>query len=398
MIWAAFTALSAVAAAILEASQERVDWNRARVAVANFMMRQTQSKGGSLRDDLNILCKGLSDASSGDFVCKVLDWGSGRVALTLPGGAVIKVPLNPLGLLGNQREIANYRSANTALREVFLPILASSQDGILLVQPMMDEVGGIEDELALIDRVDEASGGCLSDEQLFELAAENMGTWQGGEYVLDYEMLEGSEYMALRGFPKAPWEDYTNTALGAMGKPQGIYPHLRADRIAVELRRWLTYMLKQSPSGIEQAHIEHQVRILSEDDDPRGEGFTFLGAGSQRIVIHLGHRQGALKVAVPGQEAANLTERDLWARAVAERDIGRPGLSECLVPVLACDPAGRWLLMERTWSMDAREHVPLKMKACMERLEAAGVKDLHDGNIDYKGRVFDYAWVVAPKT
>lgn len=78
---------------------------------------------------------------------------------------------------------------------------------------------------------------------------------------------------------------------------------------------------------------ERRFRVWMRDEG----GVEVVGSGSTRIVLRLDHG-AVLKVPMHGSESSNAAEARLWARA-------KPRLERYLMPVLAADPKGRWLVM-----------------------------------------------------
>ena len=89
----------------------------------------------------------------------------------------------------------------------------------------------------------------------------------------------------------------------------------------------------------------------------------------------------------------NLDEADFWANA-------GPKTRALLVPVVAVDPEGYWLVMERAeplpWVIVQREddwepedHPAIR--ALQQRAADVGLFDIHANNISSDLRIFDYA-------
>jgi len=99
-----------------------------------------------------------------------------------------------------------------------------------------------------------------------------------------------------------------------------------------------------------------------------------------RIVIKLDIRGGG------SSGNGNLDEAGFW------KDAG-PETRKILVPVLAHDPKGAWLLMERVTPMEESEgsHThPILLRA-KQRAREVGLIDIREENISTDGRILDYA-------
>lgn len=134
----------------------------------------------------------------------------------------------------------------------------------------------------------------------------------------------------------------------------------------------------------------------------RRNGVSMLGMGAFRVVLKV--PGGALKLDLATQDVPwskeyvwiaggkqkptkmNTYEARAWRRA-------SPAARSHLVPVLASDPKGRWLLSEQTVP-SSREPT----RADRLRLEPVAAhigmpeKQIKRGNLDVKGRLLDYGW------
>jgi len=110
-----------------------------------------------------------------------------------------------------------------------------------------------------------------------------------------------------------------------------------------------------------------------------------LGGGTQRVV--LASKDPRYVIKVTPWPMYNLDEAEVW------RDAG-PETRKMLVPVVAVDPMGRWLIMERvepsSWS-EGEEDYPPGIEDLKRRFKALGFLDFQDHNLSADGRIYDYA-------
>lgn len=149
-------------------------------------------------------------------------------------------------------------------------------------------------------------------------------------------------------------------------------PVRHPSEVADRIRRWFERR-RRGDAEIERIEIRRAVRRM---------GYTFLGAGLERIVV-AGPSNTVIKVAVPGGEAANRTEADVWMAAPES-------LRACLVPVLGIAADGTWLVMER---VDVSRR-GLVSSHCYDEATKAGIRDVTGANLSEDGRILDYGWVV----
>jgi hypothetical protein len=97
--------------------------------------------------------------------------------------------------------------------------------------------------------------------------------------------------------------------------------------------KYLTDVNELHPVDREIRAQERRFRVWMRDE----ASVEVVGSGSTRIVLRLDHGS-VLKVPMHGGEASSVAEARLWARA-------KPRLERYLMPVLAADPKGRWLVM-----------------------------------------------------
>ena len=120
-------------------------------------------------------------------------------------------------------------------------------------------------------------------------------------------------------------------------------------------------------------------------------GARLLGHGMFRAVIASSDPRFVIKFAM--RPSDNLDEADFWANA-------GPKTRALLVPVVAVDPEGYWLVMERAeplpWVIVQREddwepedHPAIR--ALQQRAADVGLFDIHANNISSDLRIFDYA-------
>lgn len=111
-------------------------------------------------------------------------------------------------------------------------------------------------------------------------------------------------------------------------------------------------------------------------------GRRLLGYGTYRLALASRDRRFIVKLSmVPAQ---NLREARAW------RDAG-PKTKEILVPVLAFDPKGHWLVMERVVPYaDPEDHWSPSIRALVQRAREVGVEDVRAENISSDFRVLDY--------
>jgi len=114
----------------------------------------------------------------------------------------------------------------------------------------------------------------------------------------------------------------------------------------------------------------------------KARGLVLLGSGESRAVFARGPDDPVvLKLVFSsyGREA-NQNEARAWREA-------SPAIRKHLVPVVAADPEGRWLIMERVKPMRANQYAA---KEAMEALRGCGFLDLSRPNFSADGRVLDY--------
>ena len=114
----------------------------------------------------------------------------------------------------------------------------------------------------------------------------------------------------------------------------------------------------------------------------KARGLVLLGAGESRAVFARSPDDPVVIKFVfssYGREA-NQNEARAWREA-------SPAIRKHLVPVVAADPEGRWLIMERVKPMRANQYAA---KEAMEALRGCGFLDLSRPNFSADGRVLDY--------
>jgi len=113
----------------------------------------------------------------------------------------------------------------------------------------------------------------------------------------------------------------------------------------------------------------------------RKNGLVYIGSGQSRAVFAEPDGGRVLKLVFsPYGREANRDEARAWREA-------SPAMRPHLVPVLAADPMGSWLVMERVKPMRATQHIP---KGTMDALKGCGFLDLRRPNFAADGRLLDY--------
>lgn len=366
MIWASLSVLGAVAAALLERERSARDPEVLRRRVASFMLSRASSDTTRLEDALIDALELPADA--------LLGVGSGRIAVRLGEGVVLKAAWNPLGLIGNRSEIHHWEQAGPKARSRMVPLLGYDLEGLFVLQPEAKlTCNEWEDAEAIEEALRESFE--LERYQVDELVGENLALWEGQACTLDYEFLSPEDVSTYKKRPEAAWWDFLGTAARALRVPSSKTPY--EDAMAALLRRWAHAKLQQSPDGLEDDEWKRPAW---------NHGWQWLGTGSARAVYDIGLRDSvAFKIALDdGGARDNLTEARFWAQAK-----GTP-LEACLVPVIDVHPEGLWLKMERVSRAGPRTQIS---SACDRLLSRAGVRDITSANMDHRGRMLDYGWI-----
>ena len=110
-------------------------------------------------------------------------------------------------------------------------------------------------------------------------------------------------------------------------------------------------------------------------------GLVYIGSGQSRAVFAEPDGTRVLKLVFSffGRES-NRDEARAWREA-------SPAMRAHLVPVLAADPMGSWLVMERVKPLRSTQHIP---KETMDALKGCGFLDLRRPNFAADGRLLDY--------
>ena len=110
-------------------------------------------------------------------------------------------------------------------------------------------------------------------------------------------------------------------------------------------------------------------------------GLTYVGEGESRAVFGHATEPVVIKFVFSsyGQEA-NQNEARAWREA-------SPNIRKHLVPIVAADPAGRWLVMERVKPMRATQYTE---KDALADLQGCGFLDFGRPNFSSDGRMLDY--------
>ena len=149
--------------------------------------------------------------------------------------------------------------------------------------------------------------------------------------------------------------------------------------------------------GWSREQLDHAAEVVIEwMGDEEGEGtyrelgerirMPYIDAGSTRIVFALGERH-VFKVEAPedpemasswlGHMKANEVEAEIWQRATAAERLH-------LAPIVAVDPAGDWLVMERltpVFRLPAEQAARLHMRRGWSRGILRHATDLTDHNL-----------------
>jgi len=111
-------------------------------------------------------------------------------------------------------------------------------------------------------------------------------------------------------------------------------------------------------------------------------GPRLLGSGVFRAVVAASDTRFVIKLAM--RPSDNLDEAAFWQHA-------GPRTREMLVPVVAVDPKGRWLIMERTTPLPLQQEDTPRGQALRVRAKAVGLLDTHASNLSSDFRILDYA-------
>jgi hypothetical protein len=110
-------------------------------------------------------------------------------------------------------------------------------------------------------------------------------------------------------------------------------------------------------------------------------GLTYIGEGESRAVFGHPTEPVVIKFVFSsyGQEA-NQNEARAWREANAN-------IRKHLVPIVAADPEGRWIVMEKVKTMRANQYAE---KEALESLRGCGFLDFGRPNFSSDGRMLDY--------
>ena len=117
-------------------------------------------------------------------------------------------------------------------------------------------------------------------------------------------------------------------------------------------------------------------------------GDRLLGHGVFRAVVASSDPRFVIKLAM--RPADNLDEAGFWAHA-------GPETRALLVPVVAVDPEGYWLVMERVEPLPWAPGVHPAIRAVQQRAEGVGLVDIHADNLSSDLRILDYAEPVSSR-
>jgi len=117
-------------------------------------------------------------------------------------------------------------------------------------------------------------------------------------------------------------------------------------------------------------------------------GQKLLGHGVWRAVVASADPRFVLKLAM--RPSDNLDEAAFWA------DAG-PKTRALLVPVVAVDPEGYWLIMERAEPLPWEPEDHPSIRAVYQRAKAVGLYDVHADNLSSDLRILDYGEPVSSR-
>ena len=117
-------------------------------------------------------------------------------------------------------------------------------------------------------------------------------------------------------------------------------------------------------------------------------GDRLLGHGVFRAVVASSDPRFVIKLAM--RPSDNLDEADFWA------DAG-PETRTLLVPVVAVDPEGYWLVMERVTPLPWEPEDHPAIRAVYQRAKGVGLVDIHADNLSSDLRILDYAEPVSSR-
>ena len=117
-------------------------------------------------------------------------------------------------------------------------------------------------------------------------------------------------------------------------------------------------------------------------------GDRLLGHGVFRVVIASSDPRFVIKLAM--RPSDNLDEAAFWT------DAG-PKTRALLVPVVAVDPEGYWLVMERVEPLPWEPEDHPDIRAVYQRAKGVGLFDIHANNLSSDLRILDYAEPVSSR-
>lgn len=117
-------------------------------------------------------------------------------------------------------------------------------------------------------------------------------------------------------------------------------------------------------------------------------GDRLLGHGVFRAVVASSDPRFVIKLAM--RPSDNLDEAGFWAHA-------GPETRALLVPVVAVDPEGYWLVMERVAPLPWEPEDHPTIRAVYQRAKGVGLLDIHADNLSSDLRILDYAEPVSSR-
>ena len=327
---------------------------------------------------------------------KVLGGGTQRVVLASRDPRyVIKLTHEPEG---NLYEAAAWQEAGPETRKLLVPVVAVDPEGHWLIMERVTPTSWCEFE-------DPYPPGMLDLKRRFK--ALGFLDWQDHNVSEDMRVYDYAEDVSLKGSP-------------ARRLPPGLKPGetRRFNAIYRSLQGTVRKVTKTYEVGFGASGYDDMLAYEEIANWRKNVGLPFLGEGTFRWVFDLGEER-VLKLEVGlgeyydyGDESgenwewngepslSTITEARRWATAT-------PAQRERLVPVLASDPQGRWLVMEKTEPLmkgyDLYEDLELYGRVSVQRMKGVPKKtrqvakqigvppeEIRSGNLDTRYRLLDY--------
>ena len=164
--------------------------------------------------------------------------------------------------------------------------------------------------------------------------------------------------------------------------PAAVVAEAKRDAVAfrAEVARWLKGTTAQQREDFELNWREPEIRRLF--------GARVLGYGNFRLALSSTDPRFVIKLAM--RPSDNLDEAGAW------EDAG-PRTKAMLVPVVAHDPEGHWLVMERVTPYPWDEVESDDLRSLRQRAGKVGLRDVHPDNVSTDLRLLDYAEPVSLK-